>query len=385
MGDFAHYKLPKQIVMVSTADWDAPLWTNKQQIASRLAGDFEVLYVEPLNPIGSGKRGVAPQHWRDPSGVTIFRPGGSLPFGNKLWPVNEANCMMVARNVRQVMEELGFFEPVLWCYPPTSRPFLDAVPHAIACYDCVDEYSAFPGAWITTTRKMERQLVKGADAVFTTARSLYEDKKKFNKHTYFVPNVADFEHFNQATTAVPSRLVADLPRPILGFVGALNYKIDNDLLDELLELRPDWSFVFVGPDRGMGTDRFIGKSNMHFLGRRKIAELPPIMAAFDVCIIPYLVNRYTRGVLPLKFFEYLATGKPVITSPLPELNRFQPMIDIAPSAEALVRAVERRMTEDPHREQRIAQAKENSWEQRINQMLSILEKIHRAKTEEDIL
>lgn len=368
--------------MLSTADWDAPLWTNKQQIAVRLAEDFAVLYVEPLVAMGSGKRSLArASHWRDPSGVTVYRPASALPFGNKLWSINKTNARLLAGDIRQTMWDRGFSQAILWCYPPTSQPFLEFLPHVLSCYDCVDEYSAFPGAWVTATKRMEHKLLQSVDAVFTTARSLFDEKKRHNPHTYFVPNVADFALFNRAATAVPSPLLRDLPRPVIGFVGALNYKIDTALLEALFKLRPDWSFVLVGPDRGLEVQRFLAYPNARFLGRKEIEELPSLMAGFDACMIPYKIDRYTHGVLPLKFFEYLATGKPVVATRMAELQNFAPLIDLVGEAEEFVDAVESRLQSDPHRDRRLAIARENSWEKRIGTMLGILETIRKEKQE----
>jgi len=383
MTGFAGYDLPDKIVMLSTADWDAPLWTNKQQVASRLAGDFKIIYVEPLAAVGSGNRKLLAGGARETAeGITVYRPPAALPFGNKLPPVNLSNVARVAGGLNALLRDRGFTEPLLWCYPPASAPFLSRLPHALSCYDCVDDYSAFPGAWGTIIRRMERQLIRGVDAVFTTAQSLYEEKRRFNPRTHFVPNVADFDHFHQATTAAPPPRLREMPRPVIGFIGALNYKIDSDFLEVLFRLRPQWSFVFVGPDRGMGVERFAGVPNAHFLGRKEIAELPALMAGFDACMIPYKINRYIAGVLPLKFFEYLATGKPIIATRMPELLKFAPLIDLAANPDEFVQALEKRLADDRHREPRLALARENSWEHRIGAMLSILEKIHKDKREE---
>jgi glycosyltransferase involved in cell wall biosynthesis len=381
MGSFAGYDLPQQLVMISTADWDAPLWTNKQQIASRLAGDFDVVYVEPVTTMGKGKRRLSKKVWTDACGVTVVRPIGTLPFGNKLSVINDANCALVAAGVLEVMQERRFSRPLLWCYPPTSYPLLKRIPFALSCYDCVDEYSAFPGTWITTMRNMEKKLLRAVDVVFTTAQSLYKDKRCHNPNTHFVPNVADFQLFHQAAQAKPPRRLQEMNRPVVGFVGALNYKIDAAFVEALLKLRPKWSFVFVGPDRGLKVDRFLSYPHAHFWGRKKPEELPAIMAGFDICMIPYVIDRYTQAVLPLKFFEYLATGKPVVATPMSELTRYQPLIDIAASPGDFVAAIERRLKKDPHGAERVALAEKNSWNHRIGQMLSILQTTYQEKRE----
>lgn len=381
MGPFANFDLPRDVVMISTADWDAPLWTNKQQIASRLVSDFRVLYVEPLASLADGRRGYTHRYWRDPSGVHVLRPPGTVPFGQKIPQVNEINHRLVAPVIKERLEQLGFKDYILWLYPPTAAPYLQHLEPALSCYDCVDEYSAMPGAWLQVTRQMERRMLEHVDAVFTTARSLYEDKVLHNKNTHHVPNVADFEHFHRASSASPAPELEGLRRPVIGFVGALNYKLDDHLLERLFEARTEWNFVFVGPDRGFGIEHFIHYHNVHFVGKKNIDELPAYLAGMDVCIIPYKIDRYTRGVLPMKLFEYLSTGKPVVATRLPELEDYAHVVELAGDAQAYVEAIERCLHGDHEddRRRRVEIARENSWEKRISTILGHLETSWRNK------
>ena len=367
--------------MVSTADWDEPLWTNKQQIASRLVPDFRVLYIEPLSSLADGHRGYSHRYWRDPTGVHILRPHGTVPFGRKITRVNDINHRLITPVIRERLEQLGFKDFILWIYPPWDGPYLDLLKPSLSCYDCVDEYSAMPGAWIQATRRMERQMLEKVDLVITTARSLFEDKVRYNRNTHFIPNVADFEHFHKATKVKPSTELKEIGRPIIGFVGALNYKLNEKLLERLFAVRPDWSFVFVGPDRGFGVERFITCRNAHFVGKKSIDELPGFIAAMDVCIIPYKVDRYTRGVLPMKLYEYLASGRPIVSTRLPELEAFEGLVDLCGDALDFVDAIEKRLQKDPREEirKRIETARGNSWEKRIGSILKKLEETWEAK------
>lgn len=379
MGAFDGYALPRDIVMISTADWDETLWTNKQQIASRLVPDFRVLYVEPLKSFRSGKRKYTKKAWRDERGVQVYRPAVALPFGQKLEAMNEINHRLVAQPLREYIGDIGFEEYILWVYTPNGFPYLGLLKPMISCYDCVDEYSAFPGVWKGTTLKMEAKLLQSVDVVFTTAQSLYETKKEKNPNTHYIPNVGDFDMFNQAATCEPARQIKEIKGPVIGFVGAVNYKLDRDLLEQLFELRPDWSFVIIGPDRGFGVERFANTPNVHFLGFKPQNELPMYMAGFDVCMIPYKVDAYTAGVMPIKFFEYLATGKPVVTTAIPELARFSELIDLAPNADTFVEAIEKNLKHDSEQRRgwRMDLAKSNSWETRIKEILDRLEDTYR--------
>lgn len=382
MGRNDGLSIPRDIVMVSTADWDAPLWTNKQQIASRLVPDFRVLYVEPLASLADGRRGYTHRYWRDPSGVHVLRPPGTVPFGQKIPQVNEINHRLVIPVVKERIEQLGFKEYILWLYPPTAAPYVQQLEPALTCYDCVDEYSAMPGAWMQVTRQMERKMLETVDVVFTTARTLFEDKSRYNSNTHHVPNVADFEHFSKAQTVKPAADIEAMHGTTVGFVGALNYKLDDQLLERMFNLRPNWNFLFVGPDRGFGIEHFIHFPNVHFVGKKSIDELPGYLCAMDACLIPYKVDRYTRGVLPMKLFEYLATGKPVVATRLPELEPFEDQVDLAGDAAGFVDAIERRLESDTakQRRARIELARDNSWDKRIGAMLELLDAAWKNKS-----
>lgn len=381
MKGYGGFSLPKDIVMISTADWDELLWTNKQQIASRLVPDFRVIYVEPLKSFRTGKRGYSQSFWRDSCGVHVFRPAVALPYGNKMESINEINHRLIASPLQEYIGELGFEEYILWVYTPNGYPFINLLKPVVSLYDCVDEYSAFPGAWKGITMKMEARLIKNVDLVVTSAESLYHSKKGKNTNTHHVPNVGDFDHFNKAASCEPAKRIKDLKKPVVGFIGALNYKMDEYLLKELVENNPDWTFAFVGPNRGFKMERFINFPNVNFLGRKPIEELPSYIAGFDVCIIPYKVDNYTTGVMPIKFFEYLASGKPVVSTNIPELGRFSELVDVTASYEQFATAIERRINNDPpeQRKWRIDLARSNSWETRIREILELLEESYRKK------
>ena len=155
MGKFEGFDLPKDIVIISTADWDESLWTNKQQIASRLAEDFRVVYVEPLKSFRSGKRNYSHKAWRDDCGVHVYRPAVALPLGNKILPLNEINHRLIAQPLKEFIGQIGYEEYTLWIYTPNGFPYLSLLNPVLSCYDCVDEYSAFPGAWKGTTMKRD--------------------------------------------------------------------------------------------------------------------------------------------------------------------------------------------------------------------------------------
>jgi glycosyltransferase involved in cell wall biosynthesis len=193
----------------------------------------------------------------------------------------------------------------------------------------------------------EQQLCRRADAVFVTSPQLLSSLAPFNPHTYFYPNVADGAHFGRALSpdlTVPPDLAA-LPGPRLGFVGAISaYKLDLALLETLAQRQPGWSFVLIGPvgegDPQTDVAALRQLANVHFLGVRNYDQLPAYLKGLDLGLLPLQRNPYTQAMFPMKFFEYLAAGRPVVAT---AINALQPFAEVAllcePTAEAFATAI----------------------------------------------
>lgn len=252
---------------------------------------------------------------------------------------------------------------------------------SMVIYHCVDEYAANPGVDRPTVEMLERRLLQSADLVFTTSRSLYQQKRKHNPNTYYLPNVADVEHFRKALdtqTDVPEDLQR-IRTPRAGFIGTIsNYKMDLELLDYVATEMPDVSFVFVGPigsgDPDTDVSRLARHGNVHLMGPRKYKDLPAYVKGFDVCLIPFSINRVTRNVFPMKFFEYLSPGKPVVSTPLPALSEYADYCRFASDKRQFVELVGEalRETDDKLHESRMALAERHSWHRQIADVSSIV-------------
>jgi glycosyltransferase involved in cell wall biosynthesis len=274
---------------------------------------------------------------------------------------------------------------VVWVYHPGYGAAVARLPQRLVVYDCVDEYSAFPefkGAeeWI---RRRERELCSLADVVTCTAPALYETKRALAPgRTHLVHNVGDFEHFQQAMSE-QTRLPADLAhaaRPIIGFIGAVSdYKLNIDWLMHLARAKPEWSLAIIGPtgvaDPGTDVARLKALPNVMLMGHRSYAQLPSYLKGFDVAVIPYRINDYTRAVFPIKFFEFMASGKPVVISALPAVERYWDAALVARTAEELVEKCELALNADSElaRERRLQLARENSWPERVRKLLGLVE------------
>src|SRR5690606_8984533 len=200
------------------------------------------------------------------------------------------------------------------CNPMTPR-LCPVGRFAAVVYHCVDEIKAQPGMPAAEIEAAEAELLAAADHCFVTAEHLLETRRRLNPRTHYFPNVADFEHFaraRDACTRVPDDLAA-LPQPRIGFGGAISgYKLDLPLVRRVAESYPEWSVVLIGQigegDPWTDVRALRGVPNLHLLGPRPYADLPAYLKGFDVAILPSPINAYTRGMFPMKFFEYLAAG-----------------------------------------------------------------------------
>ncbi|MBR5478560.1 MAG: glycosyltransferase [Clostridia bacterium] len=311
--------------------------------------------------------------------VVVYRLPPVLPFYNKYRWINKLNQRKIARYVRRRMKRHGFENPVLWCYSPMSCDAVENIPHSALVYDCVDRHSAYKGMIdVATVDAMERDLATAADQVFCTASGLAETLSKYNEGTIMLPNGVKFEHFNSVADGdlpIPDD-VKDLPRPIIGFSGMLQECIDYDAIEEIAKNRPEWSVVLVGGNMpGVNLDYLKKYPNIHFLGMKPYGEMPAYLGAFDVCLNVFRSGDLSKDVSPLKFFEYLATGKPVVSTPQPEqVLDYADCVYIANTTADMVDMCEKALSETNEEKTnlRIKYGKDCSWDARVERMENIL-------------
>lgn len=385
---------PRDVVLLSTADWDNPFWTNKQHVAVELAcRGFRILYVESLGlrrpTLGARdlrrilrrlSRALRPPR-RVRDNIWVWSPL-VLPAHGRQW-ARRLNRGILGGSLALWMRVLGFRRDLLWTYSPLTTEVVSPSRFRTVVYHCVDDVKAAPGMPAEILDQAERELVRRADVVFATARLLAESRRHINPNTYYFSNVADYEHFAKARLAetnVPEDL-ARIPEPRLGFVGAISgYKVDFALVRLLARAHPEWSIVLIGEvgegDPWTDASELRQIPNVYLMGPRPYSLLPAYLSGFRVGLLPNRLNDYTASMFPMKFFEYLAAGLPVVSVDLPALREHADVASLAASPQDFIENVARALRNGgPSMESRLDRARQNTYASRTDAMLEILNRV----------
>ena len=380
---------PEPILLLSTADWDNPFWTNKQHVARELARrGHPVIYVESLGlrRPGAGKRDLARLWRRLLRGLRparLVKPGvwvaSPLVLPLHGWSgMDVFNRALLRLCIDAACRRAGVKPRLLWTYSPLTLRLLPPTRETFVVYHAVDDIASQPGMPKTLIEAAERNLVRRADQVFATSPLLTERHGAINPQTAFFPNVVDYDHFAAARTEPPSADLAALPSPRIGFVGAIAaYKLDLPLLVAVARLRPSYSFVLIGQlgkgDPGTEISPLAAEPNIHLVGPRSYAELPACLAAFGAAILPCPITPYTRAMFPMKLFEYIAGGLPVVATRLPAISAFAHLVHTADDSPSFAAAIDDALAgRGATREERQAAAKAQTWKIRTDAMLKII-------------
>ncbi|WP_336369209.1 glycosyltransferase [Rahnella perminowiae] len=381
----------KEIVLLSTADWDNPFWTNKQHVAVEFSRrGYKVLYIDSLGlrkPSLNKKdfsrilrklfKAVKPPK-KVQENIWVWSPI-TLPW-NEYRAVRSFNKFYLSFFVKMWSKLLGFKKPWLWTYNPLTTEFLNPSDFSKTIYHCVDEIKAQPGMPIDVLEREEKTLIQQANIIFVTALQLKENRVKWNDNIHYFSNVADYVHFNTAVTedyVIPEDL-KKINTPILGFIGAVSsYKINLDLISYLATQRPQYSIVIIGEvgegDPSTKIDILKAHKNIHLLGPKPYNVLPQYLKYFDVALLPNNLNEYTDNMFPMKFFEYLAAGKPIVSVALSSIQEFHNVVKIGKDELEFVMAVDAVISGDiVPLDERLALAKEYTYETRTDKMLKML-------------
>lgn len=378
------------ILCLSHLAWDLRLFQRPQQVMSRLnARGNAVLYAGCV-----GVRGHMRVAWEGPS------PGPTRPAGAPLRPITITYSPLarIARRTRlgaaasKLRKEAARLfaaapegVPVVWLYHPGLLPLARAVaPTALLVYDVMDRFPAFaasPGG----TGEAERGVLREADVIFTGGRSLDAATRAGlddpAKPTHCLPSGVDLAHFAlaraSATAAHPS--IAELPRPVLGYFGAVDERLDFELLRGVCEARPDWTVALVGPvlARPDGLP-----PNLRLTGPCPYAQLPSVLKGFDVCLLPFRQTELVAHVSPTKTPEYLTGGRPVVSTPIPDVQaEYGGVVAVASGAAQFVAACEAALAKppDPAFLAAEAAARARTWDQVAAEMEGVLAEARAAR------
>lgn len=350
------------------------LWVNS--IAIRRPGLSRYDLKRLVTKLGrglAGGRDVAPN-------IRVFNPLViPLPSVDQ---VVRLNNVILGGALRSVCRREGLEHPIVWSFLPNVGGLVGRLRERLVVYHCVDDHAEFRGVASESLRRRERQLVSAADLVFTSSELLSRERLQHNPQTVFIPHGVDFRHFSRAVD--PQADVASelkrLPRPIVGFIGAVADFVDLKLVAQVARARADWSFVMVGR-HVTDLSPLTGLPNVHLLGQRSYESLPSYCRGFDVGVIPFRLNNLTLRANPLKMREYLAAGLPVVSTRLPEVVRYGSLVRIASGRDEFIREIQHALRErgEPFVTTRLAAMREESWERRVEQFSQHVEEALRRR------
>jgi UDP-galactopyranose mutase len=374
-GDFNSIEYAKfggqpDLVCLSHLRWDF-VYQRPQHLLSRFAKSRRVFFVEEpvfgewqphldITSRGDGLHVVVP---RVPQGLRV-----------------EAVEALQKRLLDELFEGRGIDDHVLWYYTPMAVGWTRHLKPLATVYDCMDELSAFRGA-PPALRAREAELFKRADLVLTGGQSLYEAKRGQHRAVYAFPSSIDASHFAQARSiSTDPEDQAGVPHPRLGFFGVIDERMDIELLDAVAEMRPDWHLVLIGPVVKIEESELPRRPNIHYLGGKSYEELPRYLAGWDVALLPFARNESTRFISPTKTPEYLAAGKPVVSTSIRDVVRpygEMGLVRIADTPGEFVEAVELSLGEDAASRMGVVDAflSQTSWDRTWGRMCELIEDV----------
>jgi len=275
---------------------------------------------------------------------------------------------------------------ITWFTDPFQVDYMNVLNAKCKIFDCYDEYAAQSNSIYFRTKKelmkKEKRILQHVDLTFVVSDLLYKNKEPSARKTYIIPNAVDVDHFGKSAgnSTILAEDIMHIPHPIIGFHGNLSDRIDIDLLDWLAERKKEWSFVLVGgKDENMKYKQilmeFAEKKNVYLLGNKPYEVLPGYLKAFDVCLVPFREDDlFSLSCSPLKLYEYLATGKPIVSTNLPGVFSFGSLVRIAQDKNEFEKNIrEALMEKGKYREMRIRASEANSWRKRAQGVIDILE------------
>ncbi|MEH2352851.1 UDP-galactopyranose mutase [Nostoc sp.] len=374
------FKDTPDIVCLSHLRWNF-VYQRPQHLLTRCAQGKRVFFIE--EPIFSEEPLASLDVKEDSNGVVVVVP--HLPQGLSEEVIN-ADLQVL---IDSLFAEHNINKYICWYYTPMAIAFTRHLQPQAVVYDCMDELSAFQGA-SPTLKNYEAELFSRADLVFTGGESLYESKVNQHPNVYAFPSSVDVAHFGQARNLQEPEDQAHIPHPRLGFFGVIDERMDIELLAGIAEARPDWHLVIIGPVVKIDPANLPQHENIHYLGGRDYKQLPAYLAGWDLAMLPFARNESTRFISPTKTPEYLAAGRPVVSTSIRDVVRpygESKLVRIADTVSEFVIAAEQAMQEDTPASEWLSRVdvflEKISWDRTWASMMKLIDSAIAARDGED--
>ncbi len=366
------------LICLSHLRWNF-VYQRPQHLMSRCARDRRVFFIEePVVDEGEARLRVEAQTVSADDKAYVWVVVPHIPTGLS----DEERTAMLGTLLDQLMRDYDIHSHILWYYTPEALAFTGHLKPQATIYDCMDELRLFKGA-NPKLFDLEVELFSRADVVFTGGQSLYNAKRSQHNNIYCFPSSIDREHFEQARHPLPEPGdQREIPHPRLGFFGVLDERLDIQLLAGIAAARPEWHLVLLGPIVKIDPDQLPKNANIHYLGMKSYQELPNYLAGWDVALLPFALNESTRFISPTKTPEYLAGGREVVSTPIPDV--VQPygekhFVQIASDIDGFVQAIQRILDgsamDEGVRKERDAFLTEMSWDNTWQSMSDLIDDV----------
>lgn len=349
-----------EMIVFSHLRWDF-VYQRPQHLISRISNSYKTLFIEEPVP-----------------------PGEYDTIGFDLEVISKNLTVLKPRvdsidDIRLILNRLHINQSKLvWFYSPSFLPLLDTISADAIIYDCMDELSLFKGA-PENLRKQEQKLLAMADLVLTGGVSLFESKSRFSDAIHCFPSSVDFPHFASAQNSIPIPPdMKNIKKPVIGYIGVIDERIEMNLLLESAKLLPEYDFVMIGPLAKITENDLAKAENIHYLGMKDYDDLPNYLKAFHIAMMPFALNDSTRLISPTKTLEYMAAGKPIISTGIRDVVRqYAYCIPIVNSAETFKNAVKNMESSDQNKrmEDYREVLEKTSWDNTASEMIKLIKEV----------
>ncbi len=358
----------RDIVVFGIIPWDFR-FQRPQQFCTRLAAQgYRILYINNTctHQIGGSLKKINDNLY------VASSTGNGVVYNN----LGFHQQRELINSIYRFFDQLSISNPILWVDVPYWGDVIENFEREMLVYNCMDSYTDFTDLqkFCPNLEQKEEILSQSADLIITSALLLEEKMHKYNDNVVCVPNGVDLSHFAQVQIQEKPKDLIEIPQPIIGYYGAIAEWMDLELIKYIAEKMGDHSFVFIGQPT-VNISELTSISNIYFLGEKPYHELPNYLYYFKTTIIPFKKNRLSLSTNPVKLYEYLAGGKPVVSVDLPEIRKFSNVVYIAENYDQFLFLLQQVGDDEIviERNKRLQAVEGNDWDDRVKDILNIIE------------